>query len=50
VRAIDLIIQDERDHHDRFAKRGAGASFILRALDAVVAFGTEAVIWIGMRA
>ena len=48
VRAIDLIAQDEQDHHDRFAVEPASGP-ILRALDAAVAFGTEAVIWAGMR-
>jgi ubiquinone biosynthesis monooxygenase Coq7 len=49
VHALDLIAQDERDHHDRFAAEPANG-LLLRALDAVVAFGTEKVIWIGMRA
>jgi 3-demethoxyubiquinol 3-hydroxylase len=48
-RALELIAGDEREHHDRFAKRMERPGLFMRALDKVVAFGTEAVIWTGMR-
>lgn len=47
--AVRQIAQDERDHHDRFAREPRNG-LLMSALDGVVAFGTEAVIWIGMRA
>jgi ubiquinone biosynthesis monooxygenase Coq7 len=47
-RALASIAEDEQEHHDRFAQ-GMRLGLLMRALDRMVAAGTEAVIWAGMR-
>jgi ubiquinone biosynthesis monooxygenase Coq7 len=48
-RALSLIVDDEKAHHDRFAQGQPPPGPVMRLLDRIVAFGTEAVIWTGMR-
>ena len=48
-RAISLIVEDEKAHHDRFAEGRPPSGPLMRLLDRIVTFGTEAVIWTGMR-
>jgi ubiquinone biosynthesis monooxygenase Coq7 len=48
-RALSLIVEDEKAHHDRFAEGMPPSGPLMRLLDRIVALGTEAVIWTGMR-
>ena len=47
-RAIESIIRDEREHHDRAALEKRRGIFWPRILGPIVSASTEAVIWLGM--
>jgi 3-demethoxyubiquinol 3-hydroxylase len=47
--AIERIVADEREHHDRSARHLASPTHFERAVMALVRGVTEAVIWLGMR-
>ena len=49
VAAIQAIIADEREHHDSSRDTSQENSILSRILITIVSFGTEAVIWLGMR-
>jgi ubiquinone biosynthesis monooxygenase Coq7 len=49
VAAIDSIAGEEAEHHDASLRMIGAPTAPLRALMAVVAFSTEAVIWLGMK-
>lgn len=49
VRALQQIIHEEQEHHDRSAAHLPGSSWWTKVIDPVVASSTEAVIWLGMR-
>ena len=48
-RAIQSIVRDEQDHHDRAALEKRRGIFWPRVLGPIVSAATEAVIWLGMR-
>jgi len=48
IAAIDSIADEEAEHHDASARMMGASTVPLRALMAVVALSTEAVIWLGM--
>ncbi|WP_051235791.1 demethoxyubiquinone hydroxylase family protein [Ottowia thiooxydans] len=50
VKAIESIVEEERQHHDQSASHIATGQFWPRVLSPIVTASTEAVIWIGMRA
>lgn len=47
-RAINSIVRDEQDHHDRAALEKRRGFFWPRVLEPIVSASTEAVIWLGM--
>lgn len=47
-RAIESILRDEQDHHDRAALEKRRGIFWPRVLGPIVSASTEAVIWLGM--
>lgn len=47
-RAIQSIVRDEQDHHDRAALEKRRGIFWPRVLGPIVSASTEAVIWLGM--
>jgi ubiquinone biosynthesis monooxygenase Coq7 len=47
-RAIESIVRDEQDHHDRAALEKRQGVFWPRLLEPFVSASTEAVIWLGM--
>lgn len=49
VRALQQIIHEEQEHHDRSASHLPAHSWWAKVIDPVVAASTEAVIWLGMR-
>jgi ubiquinone biosynthesis monooxygenase Coq7 len=49
VQAIESIINEEREHHDRSAAMAAESRLWLNLLSPIVAASTEAVIWLGMK-
>ncbi|HEY5851070.1 MAG TPA: demethoxyubiquinone hydroxylase family protein [Lysobacter sp.] len=49
VAAIAAVVDEEREHHDRSARRVRPGTFWQKALTPVVSASTEAVIWLGMR-
>jgi 3-demethoxyubiquinol 3-hydroxylase len=49
VVAINSILRDERDHHDRSSENLQTKSIWTKLLQPVVAASTETVIWLGMR-
>lgn len=49
VDAIRQIVVEEQQHHDQSAKHLNPGSFWQAVLDPIVAYSTEAVIWLGMR-
>jgi ubiquinone biosynthesis monooxygenase Coq7 len=48
VKAIESIVTEERQHHDRSASHVGGDKFWSKVLSPLVATTTEIVIWIGM--
>lgn len=48
AQVVQAIVDDERAHHDHFARDHAGG-FWERLLTPIVSTATEAVIWLGMR-
>lgn len=50
TKAIESIVEEERQHHDQSAAHMTADRFWSKVLSAVVSASTEAVIWIGMRA
>jgi ubiquinone biosynthesis monooxygenase Coq7 len=48
VAAIDSIAAEETEHHDTSVQIMGAPTVALRALMAIVALSTEAVIWLGM--
>ena len=49
VQAIESIVHEEREHHDRSAVLGARRSSMVAVLTPIVSAATEAVIWLGMK-
>jgi ubiquinone biosynthesis monooxygenase Coq7 len=49
VQAIESIVHEEREHHDRSAAMAQEGQLWLKVLTPVVAASTEAVIWLGMK-
>jgi 3-demethoxyubiquinol 3-hydroxylase len=49
VIAIDSILRDERDHHDRSSARLQTKSIWSKLLQRIVSTSTHTVIWLGMR-
>ncbi|GAB2524804.1 demethoxyubiquinone hydroxylase family protein [Lysobacter humi (ex Lee et al. 2017)] len=47
--AIESIVREEQEHHDRSQAQVVAGSFWSRVLTPVVRSSTEAVIWMGMR-
>ena len=47
--AIQKIIDDEKEHHDRSLEKIQRSSFYVKLLTPVVSASTETVIWFGMR-
>lgn len=47
--AVDAIIREEREHHDRAALASRQGAFWPRIIRPVVSAATEFVIWVGMR-
>ena len=49
IAVISAIVNEEQEHHDRFAAQGRGGDVWSALLDPIVAASTETVIWLGMR-
>ena len=49
VQAIESIVHEEREHHDRSAALAQQGRVWLKLLTPIVAAATEAVIWLGMK-
>jgi len=49
VAAIRSIVDEEQEHHDRFAAHAQASPIWLKLLSPIVGVSTESVIWLGMR-